>query len=65
MLDDLFATVASADLPRFRAPRRAVEQQPPGVKVYKIGGGAERNAYIVGKTRDGKLAGLRTSVVET
>jgi hypothetical protein len=64
-LADLFATVPSADLPRFRALRKALEQQPSGVKVYKVGGEAERTVYVVGKTRDGKLAGLKTSVVET
>jgi hypothetical protein len=35
------------------------------VKVYIVGDEAERNVYVVGKTRDGKLAGLKTSVVET
>jgi hypothetical protein len=64
-LDDLFATVPSADLPRFQALRKAIEQQLTGVKVYKVSDEAERNVYIVGKTRDGKLAGLKTGVVET
>jgi hypothetical protein len=64
-LDDLFATVPSADLPRFQALRKALEQQLSGVKVYKVGDEAERNVYVVGKTKDGKLAGLKTSVVET
>jgi hypothetical protein len=64
-LDDLFATVPSADLPRFQALRKAIEQQLAGVKVYKVGGEAERHVYVVGKAKDGKLAGLKTSVVET
>jgi histidine triad (HIT) family protein len=64
-LDDLFATVPSAGLPRFQALRKALEQQLSGVKVYKVGDEAERQVHIVGKTRDGKLAGLKTSVVET
>jgi Nuclease A inhibitor-like protein len=31
----------------------------------KEGDEAERDVYIVGKTQDGQLAGLQTSVVET
>ena len=64
-LDDLWQTVPSADLPKFQALRKAIEQQLSGVKVYKVGDEAERNVYIVGKSKDGKLAGLKTSVVET
>jgi hypothetical protein len=36
-----------------------------GVKDFKVGDEAERSVYIVGKTKDGRLAGLKTSVVET
>jgi hypothetical protein len=35
------------------------------VKVYKVGDEAEKAAYVVGKTTDGKWAGLKTTVVET
>ena len=35
------------------------------MKVYKVDGQAEKAAYIVGKTQDGKWAGLKTTVVET
>ena len=35
------------------------------VKVYKIGDEAEKLVYVVGKTNDGRWAGVRTSVVET
>jgi hypothetical protein len=34
-------------------------------KVYKVGDEAEREVYIVGKTKDGRWAGLKTTVVET
>jgi hypothetical protein len=64
-LDDLFGTVPSEDRPRFQALRKALQDQLSGVKVYKVGDEAERDVYIVGKTKDGKLAGLKTSVVET
>ncbi len=35
-----------------------------GAKVYKVGDEPERVVYIVGKTSDGQLAGLKTPVVE-
>jgi hypothetical protein len=35
------------------------------VKVYTVGDEPERQVYVVGKTKDGKWAGLKTSVVET
>jgi hypothetical protein len=33
--------------------------------VYKVGEDAEKAIYIVGKTKDGQWAGLKTAVVET
>jgi hypothetical protein len=36
-----------------------------GIKVYKVGDEAEKQAFVVGKTRDGKWAGLKTTIVET
>ncbi|HKB39647.1 MAG TPA: nuclease A inhibitor family protein [Gemmataceae bacterium] len=44
---------------------KVLEVQLTGVKVYKVGDEAEKAAYIVGKTTDGKWAGLKTTVVET
>jgi len=35
------------------------------VKVFKVGDEAEKRADIVGKTKDDKWAGLKTTVVET
>jgi hypothetical protein len=32
--------------------------------VYKVGDEAEREVYIVGKSKGGQWAGLRTTVVE-
>jgi hypothetical protein len=31
----------------------------------RVGGEAEKAAFIVGKTRDGRWAGLKTTVAET
>jgi hypothetical protein len=45
--------------------RQAIQGQLAGVKVYKIGDGAERDVYVVGKAEEGRLAGLKTTVVET
>jgi hypothetical protein len=42
-----------------------LQEQLSGVKVYKVGDEAEKQVYIVGKTADGKWAGLKTTVVET
>jgi hypothetical protein len=35
------------------------------VKVYKLGDEPEKPVYIVGKTADGRWAGVRTTVVES
>jgi histidine triad (HIT) family protein len=64
-LDDLFATVPSEDKSRFQKLRQAIEEQLSGVKVYKVGDEAEREVYIVGKAKDRRWAGLKTTVVET
>jgi hypothetical protein len=42
-----------------------LRQQLSGVKVYKVGDAVEKQVCVVGATKDGALAGLRTAVVET
>ena len=64
-LDDLFEAVPEEDRPQFEELAEAIRQQLAGVKVYKVGDGAEREVYVVGKTSDGQWAGLKTRVVET
>jgi histidine triad (HIT) family protein len=64
-LDDLFATVPSEDKAKFQKLRQVITEQLTGVKVYKIGSEAERDLYIVGKAKDGRWTGLKTTVVET
>jgi hypothetical protein len=64
-LDDLLGTVPQEDEASFQKLRQAIQEQLSGVKVYTVGDEPERQVYIVGKTRDGKWAGLKTSVVET
>jgi hypothetical protein len=36
-----------------------------GIKVFKVGDEAQKQAFVVGKTGEGKWAGLKTTVVET
>jgi hypothetical protein len=35
------------------------------VAVYKIGDEPEKELFVVGKTKDGKWAGVKTTAVET
>jgi histidine triad (HIT) family protein len=64
-LDDLLATVPEEDRPQFDKLAAAIKQQISGVKVYKVGDEPEKQVYVVGKSQDGKWAGLKTTVVET
>jgi hypothetical protein len=40
---------------------KVLQEQLSGIKVYKVGGEAEREVYIAGKTKDSRWAGLKTS----
>jgi hypothetical protein len=64
-LDDLLSTVPEEDRPQFDRLADAVKGQLSGVKVHKVGDEPERQVYIVGKTSDGKWAGLQTAAAET
>lgn len=64
-LADLFVTVPKEDHAKFDALRKVLESQLSGIAVYKVGDEAEKTVYIVGKTQDGRWAGLKTTVVET
>ena len=64
-LDRFFHTVPSEDRKKFQKLTQTLQQQLSGIKVYQLGSEAETNVYIVGKTADGRWAGLKTSVVET
>ncbi len=64
-LDGFFHIVPPKDEEKFEKLARVLQKQLSGVKVYKIGDEAEKQVYIVGKTPDGKWAGLKTTVVET
>jgi hypothetical protein len=64
-LDDLWRTIPKEEQAEFKVLRQVLQDQLSGVKVFKVGDEAERTVYILGKTKDGRLAGLQTSVVET
>jgi hypothetical protein len=64
-LADLLRTVPPEDKSKFDKLAQTLQEQLSGVKVYKIGEEAEKDVYIVGKTKGGQWAGLKTTVVET
>ena len=64
-LDRFFHAVPPEDKPKFDKLAKALQEELSGVKVYKVGDEPEKDVYIVGKTEDGHLAGLKTTVVET
>jgi hypothetical protein len=64
-LDSFFRAVPSEDKAKFRKLAQVLREQFPAIKVYKLGEEAEKDVYILGKTKDGRWAGLKTHVVET
>jgi hypothetical protein len=42
-----------------------LKEQLSGVKVYVVGDEAEKEVYLVGKTKAGQWAGLKATVVES
>jgi hypothetical protein len=64
-LGSLLRTVPPEDKGKFDKLAKVLQEQLSGIKVYKVGDEAEREVYVVGKTRTGQWAGLKTSVVET
>ena len=64
-LEDFFRAVPSADRAAFQKLAEALRAQLSAVKVYKVGDEAGRRVYLVDKARDGRWAGLKTTVVET
>jgi len=64
-LDDFFRTVPPEHKAKFDQLAKVLKEQLSGIKVYRVGDEAEKEVYIVGKTKDGQWAGLKTTVVET
>jgi hypothetical protein len=64
-LDDLLGQVPSEDEAGFQKLGQVIQEQLSGVKVYRVGDEPEKAVVIMGKTKEGKWAGLKTTVVET
>jgi hypothetical protein len=64
-LADLWRTIPPEDKAEFDPLAKVLKEQLSGVKGYKVGDEAERELYIVGKAKDWRWAGLKTTVVET
>ena len=64
-LEGQWRTVPAEDREQFQRLRQAIAQHLSGVKVFRVGDEPHKDVYLVGRTPDGKLAGLKTSVVQT
>jgi hypothetical protein len=64
-LADFFRTVPPEDKAKFDKLAKELQAQVSDIKVYKVGDEAEKAVYVVGRTKDGRWAGLKTTVVET
>ncbi len=64
-LDDFFHAVPSEDKAKFDTFPKVLKEKLTKVKVYKLGDEPEKDVYIVGKTADGRWAGLKTQEIET
>jgi hypothetical protein len=66
-LGDFFANLTSDDnddADKYKALLKVVNEQLSGVKVYRFGD-VELDIFLVGKTKEGDWAGLKTKSVET
>jgi hypothetical protein len=61
---DWYGQEEKATAERFRKLQEVIECNLADVRVFKVGN-IEIDAYIVGKTQEGKFAGLSTKLVET
>ena len=64
-LEAFFRTVPPEEKVKFAGLASVLKDQLTGVKVFKIGDEAEKQVVVVGKTTDGKWAGVKTTVIET
>ena len=64
-LDDIFRdAVAGDNAKKFQKLIQALKDTLDDIRVYRVGE-VERDVYIVGKTKGGGWAGLKSKVVET
>ncbi|UYZ61083.1 nuclease A inhibitor family protein [Hymenobacter latericus] len=50
---------------RFKALQMFMKQELEDTQVYRVGSGSQIEAYALGKTSEGKLAGFKTILIET
>jgi len=63
--DDFFQYLDAAEnADQFRKLRQAILAQLSGARVFRIGS-INIDVYLVGRTKDGEWAGLKTQAVET
>nr|WP_244535887.1 nuclease A inhibitor family protein [Hymenobacter psychrotolerans] len=55
----------SAQANRFKALQMYLKQELQDVKVYRVGTGPQVQAYALGRTETGELAGFKTVLTET
>src|SRR3989442_1184574 len=60
-LDAFLHAVPSEDRGEFDDLATVLQEQLSGIKVYKVGDEAEKQVYVVGKTKDGQWAGVKTT----
>jgi Nuclease A inhibitor-like protein/DNA/RNA non-specific endonuclease len=58
-------TIPPEDRAKFDRLVTVLKEHLSGIKGYKVGDEADRELFIVSKTKEGQWAGLKTSVVET
>ena len=63
-LSAFFRAVPKENKAKFDALTKVLNANLTDIKVYKVGA-ANITAFIAGKTKDGRWAGVRTEVVET
>jgi hypothetical protein len=63
-IKDWYGEEEKAATERFRQLKNVLENNLSNIRVFKAGK-IEIEAYIIGKTKDGKCAGLSTKVIET
>src|SRR5947207_943653 len=56
-LNTLLRAIPPEDKAKFDKLAKVLQEQLAGIKVYKVGDEAEREVYLVGKTKAGQWAG--------
>src|SRR5262245_49783971 len=64
-LDAFFRAVPNEHRPKFEKLLKVLKEQLSGALVFKLGDEPEKTVYVAGKTADGQLAGVKTTMVET